>query len=87
MSPARDEHRQARELPPMEPIDGMPAGWARRGGLGWQNAPLPPRWHRCRPWHVGYLGQRIERCACGATRSDVANFWHDKNLRRKNGER
>jgi hypothetical protein len=74
-------------LPALQPIPGMPAGWAYRGGIPWNLAPLPRRWHRCRPWHTGYLGQRIERCACGATRSDIANFWHGKNARRRAGER
>lgn len=70
-------------LPPLQPMQGMPDGWAQRGGVPWSKAPLPRRLHRCRPWHVGYLMQRIERCACGAMRSDIYNHWHDRNSRRR----
>ena len=43
-------------------------------GVWWYDAPLPRRWHRCRPWTVGlvdggHLGPAVvQRCACGGMR-------------------
>ena len=45
--------------------------WGDRHGLVWRDAPIPPRFHRCRVWSYGWwAGTRIERCACGGTRYD-----------------
>jgi hypothetical protein len=56
-------------------------------GTWWYEAPLPRRWHRCRP-HTSALvttgGQalHIDRCACGAMRSG-SGPWADRNQRRR----
>lgn len=49
----------------------------------WSTAPLPRRWHRCRPDTEGFVyGLFIERCACGALRVN-GSYWMWKNDRRK----
>lgn len=64
---------------------------AHRDGLWWQEAPLPPRLHRCTPWSRLYdagLHMYWLHCACGATsREDWVGFftkhgWLHKNSRR-----
>ena len=53
-------------------------------GVSWHKAPLPGRWHRCRPQTRGNAaGPFIDRCACGAYRFDGDRFWVHKNWRRK----
>jgi hypothetical protein len=55
-----------------------------RDGIPWHQAPLPRRWHRCRPQTSGWIrADRFERCACGAGRFDGAGPWLDRNSRRK----
>jgi hypothetical protein len=59
-------------------------------GVDWMNAPLPRRWHRCRPqsrmwepkWGVLY------RCACGASTDTegLAHEWWDHRNSRRRGE-
>jgi hypothetical protein len=51
-----------------------------RGGVPWDEAPKPIRWHRCRAQTVEWFptGKR-ERCACGATRTDGP--WEGRNSR------
>jgi hypothetical protein len=52
-------------------------------GIPWHEAPLPRRWHRCKPWTVGAtttLGL-VQRCACGAVY--VNGHWYNKNQRRR----
>lgn len=55
-----------------------------RGGVWWHEAPLPRRWHRCRPQTVGWVNlfTWVERCACGAIKVDNG-VWHNKNQTRK----
>lgn len=58
-------------------------------GVWWYEAPLPPRWHRCRPWTTGRvdsenLGPKmIHRCACGAMRFGEKGVWIERNQRRR----
>lgn len=55
----------------------------------WYDAPLPRRWHRCRPWTTGtiegdHLGPTpIHRCACGAMRFGETGPWIHRNERRR----
>ena len=54
----------------------------RRDDTPWDEAPRPPRWHRCRPWTKGQhiTDAVIYRCACGARRTDE-HPWTDRNTR------
>lgn len=52
------------------------------GGIGWSDAPVPHRWHRCRPQTRGWMQCFVERCACGATRLDQSH-WMQRNQRRR----
>jgi hypothetical protein len=55
----------------------------RDGHTDWYHAPLPRRWHRCQVWTTGVVnGRRVDRCACGAIRTD-GRHWDDRNSRRK----
>lgn len=62
-------------------------GTRHRGGLPWDLAPIPPRWHTCRSQTVelyredGVLTGTF-RCACGAV-TDRTGVWHDRNTRRR----
>lgn len=47
----------------------------------WYDAPLPRRWHRCRVQTRAYIGEVVDRCACGAIRWN-GKRWHDRHLRR-----
>lgn len=53
-------------------------------GTDWFEAPLPRRFHRCRPWTFGFGGglTYVERCACGAIRLDH-RVWLERNSRRR----
>lgn len=53
-------------------------------GIAWFEAPLPRRFHFCRPQTRGYnsLSPLVERCACGSIRSG-GRFWLERNARRK----
>ncbi|MCW2300614.1 hypothetical protein [Rhodococcus erythropolis] len=55
-----------------------------RDGIEWHQAPVPPRWHRCKAQTRGWMNlfTYIERCACGAIRRDLGT-WHDRNQTRK----
>jgi hypothetical protein len=56
-------------------------------GVPWYDAPVPPRFHRCKPQTRGwYKTSFIERCACGAIRSQGSYGWISKNERRRGGE-
>ena len=59
-------------------------GMAHRDGVWWNDAPVPPRWHRCWAQTTGFFeGRRVERCACGAIRySGDGVGWTDRNSRR-----
>lgn len=62
---------------------------ARQAGA-WYNAPLPRRWHRCRPHNSGItaLGRLAERCVCGGIRlGGPPHPWLERNARRRGGER
>jgi hypothetical protein len=51
-------------------------------GIHWTDAPLPPRWHRCKPQTRGYAtGEFVQRCACGAVW--ILGGWTNRNERRK----
>lgn len=51
-------------------------------GVPWHKAPLPARFHRCKPWTtVRGFGQTSVFCACGADR--FQGHWFDKNKRRR----
>lgn len=58
-----------------------------RGGLPWDVAPIPPRWHSCRPQTVelyreGGVLTGTFRCACGAV-TDRTGIWRRRNIRRR----
>ena len=47
-------------------------------GVSWHKAPVPRRFHCCRPQTRGRLESEfrlVERCACGATRLDGSGPW------------
>lgn len=52
-------------------------------GVAWADAPLPRRFHRCRPQTKGTTGFfiRVQRCACGAYRDNYL-IWIRRNERR-----
>lgn len=50
----------------------------------WLAAPIPPRWHRCRPvTTTPFRGRVIYRCACGGVAIGKPRFWLEKNSRRR----
>jgi hypothetical protein len=53
------------------------------GGVDWMDAPLPPRFHRCKPQTRGGVNRftRVYRCACGGVSMD-GRYWDEKNDRR-----
>ena len=57
-------------------------------GIPWHEAPVPRRFHFCKPQTTGWIDffARVDRCACGAYRKDMS-MWISKNERRKDGER
>jgi hypothetical protein len=56
-------------------------------GVGWNEAPLPSRFHRCWGQTTGWQGlTRVERCACGAIRLD-GRGWSERNARRRRARR
>ena len=63
--------------------DGM--NWLEDlGGVPWHKAPLPRRWHRCRPQTRGMMaGGYVERCPCGAIRLSTSGPWGRKNQTRQ----
>lgn len=54
-------------------------------GVTYLDAPLPGRWHRCKPQtFLDWCGAVVSRCACGGYRnSKLGNRWRDKNSRRR----
>ena len=54
-------------------------------GLLWHEAPIPSRWHHCRPWTVGRTmeQQLVDYCACGAVRMNGLDPWYRRNSRRR----
>lgn len=55
-------------------------------GVPWHEAPIPRRFHRCRPQTMGLIGFTwIARCACGALRYEDSpdSPWLDRNARRR----
>jgi hypothetical protein len=53
-------------------------------GLDWIEAPLPRRWHRCRPQlRASISGGLVERCACGAARVLGDGPWLERNSRKR----
>lgn len=53
-------------------------------GIPWYEAPIPRRWHKCRPQTTGWVGYftPVLRCACGAIKYD-RDKWRNKNTRKK----
>jgi hypothetical protein len=52
-------------------------------GVSWHDAPLPSRWHHCKPQTRGWIGLNYtERCACGAIRLSARDPWMEKNQTR-----
>lgn len=62
----------------------MIIGMKHRNGVPWYQAPIPSRWHRCRPWTSALDDlTRVDRCACGATRLGGSEHrWLERNERR-----
>jgi hypothetical protein len=57
-------------------------------GIMWNDAPLPPRWHRCGAQTRGWISLNyIERCPCGATRLAPGGRWTERNQTRKSQAR
>lgn len=53
-----------------------------RDGVGWWQAPVPPRRHDCWVQTSGvHNGMLVERCACGAIRPDGHGVWVERNTR------
>jgi hypothetical protein len=80
--------RPISDLPEPVSVEIFDGGMLRietRCGLYWDQAPLPPRFHRCRPWTVGFDGLKppTRRCACGAISFADIPGWSEKNARRK----
>jgi hypothetical protein len=53
-------------------------------GVFWYDAPLPRRWHRCKPW-TNIITIRKSHCACGAWSyydGHHKKVWVGKNCRR-----
>lgn len=58
-------------------------GHHHRDATPWHRAPIPRRWHRCRPWTIGTGSYgTVYRCACGALSND-AKHWIQRNERRQ----
>lgn len=54
-----------------------------KDGIPFYRATPPPRFHFCKAQTRGTIfGVFIERCACGATRRDIA-FWFERNKDRR----
>lgn len=58
-----------------------------RDGIPWTAAPIPHRWHQCTAWTAGRGfgpdGPYIERCGCGAIRTQFpVTPWAERNSRR-----
>jgi hypothetical protein len=53
--------------------------------LPWWVAPLPPRWHTCFPQTTGWTDwvTYVERCACGAIRSNHGRWYHRNERQEK----
>lgn len=79
-------------------MDALIPTLMNRDGVRWDEAPLPRRWHRCRPQTTGLIGSLwVSRCACGALRDDTMprpmwlsrHMWLYRNsnreYRRRNG--
>lgn len=64
-------------------------GVENKDGIWWHQAPLPRRWHRCKPWTSGEMFfEHFDRCACGSLRKGgPGNPWSRKNTRRRQARR
>jgi hypothetical protein len=57
-----------------------------KSGKWWYEAPLPPRWHRCKPWNKAMdmeKNYRTWRCACGNIGWPDLGWGNEKNSRRR----
>jgi hypothetical protein len=70
-------------------LEALQAEMIAGQAAAWYNAPLPRRWHRCRPHNTGIVsGRLVERCACGGIRlGGPPRPWLERNQRRRDGER
>jgi hypothetical protein len=67
-------------------VAALAADHAAWSAAAWWNAPLPRRWHRCRPHQTGALGDGtpVDRCACGGIRlGGPPHPWLERNSRRR----
>lgn len=75
------------EFPPARP-GALVTAIEHFDGIPWYDAPIPRRWHRCKPqsrtcFDAGWAGRdAIERCACGAIRYQ-RGVWIRRNDRRR----
>lgn len=74
IDPGADEaHDKLRDYSSIRNVDGV----------GWWQAKVPPRWHRCKAQTTAMDKlDRIERCACGAIRWN-GRAWIRRNERRQ----
>jgi hypothetical protein len=54
-------------------------------GQPWWEAPVPHRWHKCRPQTYGLMDwfTLVFRCRCGAISHGGRGPWIERNQRRK----
>ena len=52
-------------------------------GVAWHEAPIPRRWHHCKPQTRGVMHYftEVERCTCGAIRLNGDGHWMERNER------
>jgi len=68
-----------------EVVNGKLRVW-HLDGVEWLHAPLPWRWHKCKPQTRGVIGfETVYRCACGAISNNGLD-WIEKNSRRAKQE-
>jgi hypothetical protein len=68
---------------PFHPEDGNPLR-RHRGGVPWDQAQVPVRWHVCVTQTMELSPQMVwtHWCACGATKSGASSMWVGKNSRK-----
>jgi hypothetical protein len=58
------------------------------GGITWDDAGVPPRWHICYPQTRARIrGHYAERCPCGAIRDSTRGPWAQRNWTRRERRR
>jgi hypothetical protein len=81
--PVRDEINEQLKALGQLPLPPDLSGLYNLGGVPWWEAPIPRRWHRCKPQTKGWSGRMVFRCACGASAVDDTRHWFDRNQRRR----